>query len=592
MADLGDQLSPAAGLDAEGDHDSGQDMSDAIDADLVHTDQSPIEDHDIHPDLRPELRQDLPSDLQLQVPPYTGGDIFHNPPNLGSLRRRLFEVKETIELRMDEFRRYWPYVDNVWVRQRSTASQNGAVTTEYYMCRLRRPTSKPKGSPSAPAPEARTPLRKKPTREGGTCGMKLKVVHFEGVYSSCTITRLVGDDVTHTHNLDFIDKIKRNSIIMDIGRREAVKGYLASSVFAIMHEDPQRLQDAGGKFMTTTDIRNASHAWRTEHPNQQLIPHPGYEYKHGNGIVKTSNNQPVASSLPQQFMNGNVPPQQPPAQMTSGSQLPPDTLFYPPQMRSFLDAYLPKSQGPERKYPHVTLTYATSMDAAVSLAPGMQTILSGPESKAMTHYLRSRHDAILIGVGTAVADDPGLNCRLEGAGGYGGFGWDGQPRPVIIDPMARWSINQDTRILRTVRQGKGRAPWIVISPASFVDPQTLMLLKSAGGNYLRIAEYNVRWRLTWDAILTALAAEGIKSVMIEGGGTILSELLNPEYSSIVDSVIVTVAPTFLGRGGVVVSPERKQDETGRPKAALRLRNVRWQPMGEDVVMCGHMKEQT
>ena len=66
--------------------------------------------------------------------------------------------------------------------------------------------------------------------------------------------------------------------------------------------------------------------------------------------------------------------------------------------------------------PFVTVTYAQSMDSMLAAAPGLQTHLSGAETKRMTHALRSCHDAILIGVNTALADDPGLNCRLEGIG--------------------------------------------------------------------------------------------------------------------------------------------------------------------------------
>lgn len=108
-----------------------------------------------------------------------------------------------------------------------------------------------------------------------------------------------------------------------------------------------------------------------------------------------------------------------------------DTLYYPDDARGFLQPYLPPplpspdsyepvSVTTASPYPHVTLTYAQSLDGAIAAAPGVQTALSGPESKAMTHYLRSQHDGILVGIGTAMADNPSLNCRLDGVGGYGG----------------------------------------------------------------------------------------------------------------------------------------------------------------------------
>src|SRR4051812_7789929 len=113
-----------------------------------------------------------------------------------------------------------------------------------------------------------------------------------------------------------------------------------------------------------------------------------------------------------------------------------DSLEFPAEDRAKIDEYLLQNTANRgnTSRPHVTLTFATSLDSQLSLAPGVRTTLSGPRSKAMTHYLRSKHDAILVGVGTAIADDPGLNCRLHGVGGYGGQGLEGQPRPLILDP--------------------------------------------------------------------------------------------------------------------------------------------------------------
>ena len=228
------------------------------------------------------------------------------------------------------------------------------------------------------------------------------------------------------------------------------------------------------------------------------------------------------------------------------------------------------------------------MDSSLALAPGVRTALSGPESKAMTHYLRSKHDAILIGVGTAIADDPTLNCRLEGVGGFGGLGWEGQPRPVIIDPGARWLITPQSKIIQAVQRGQGRAPWVIMAPGFAMDRMRVELLDFYGGNYLGLSELDKRWRLRWEAILKALAAKGIKSVMIEGGGMVINDLLHSEHSNYINSVVVTIAPTYLGRGGVTVSPFARQDVSGRPEPAVKFRDVKWQTLGEDVVMCGRL----
>lgn len=506
------------------------------------------------------------------LPTHNMVTLFHPPPNLETIRRRLYEVKDKMELTTDEWSLYWPYVDNVWCRtQRRADSFNGLYETDYYACRLHRATYEPD---PARAKDEGKPKRKKQRREGGTCQVRLKAVRFRGACPSYMITQ-VGDFKEHTHDLDHMDQVKRNSVVMEIAKSEVMKGYMLSSVLTLMKESEKRLAIAGGQYLSRNDVSNVSAAWRQEHPCG-LVCHEGYEFEKGKGFVKRDD-----WCLPS-ILDSRDP--------SKDSQARTDTLHFPIESRSFLEIYLPHSLDTrDPTLPWVTLTYATSMDSALTLAPGTQTILSGLESKAMTHFLRSRHDAILVGVGTAVADDPGLNCRLAGVGGYGGIGWEGQPRPVIVDPSGRWILTPNSRILKTVKEGKGRAPWIVIAPGANVAPNRIEMLKQFGGTYLGLLDYNVGGRLRWEAILKALAAEGIKSVMIEGGGIVINELLNPEYADFIDSVIVTVAPTYLGRGGVVVSPERRVDETGKPRAALRFRDVKWQPLGEDVVMCGRVR---
>lgn len=259
-------------------------------------------------------------------------------------------------------------------------------------------------------------------------------------------------------------------------------------------------------------------------------------------------------------------------------------LSFPSSQAADLAPYLPStsSTSSSSSRPHLTLTYATSLDAALSLRPGVQTALSGPQSKAMTHYLRSRHSAILVGVGTAVADDPGLNCRIEGCGARS------QPRPVVLDPSARWALGRDSKVVRLAREGLGLAPFVVVGPAAEVPPEREAALEAVGGRYIRArfsAEEGEEGKFSWADVLAVLKREGLDSVMVEGGGAVINSLLAAENLPLVSSVIVTIAPTWLGKGGVVVSPDRPGGENGTAPAA-RLVDVKWCPLGEDVVLCG------
>ncbi|KAL2811208.1 dihydrofolate reductase-like domain-containing protein [Aspergillus granulosus] len=268
-----------------------------------------------------------------------------------------------------------------------------------------------------------------------------------------------------------------------------------------------------------------------------------------------------------------------------------ETITFPDSSKPFLEPYLPQIIPLKGKQnddlPFTTLTFATSLDSSLSLAPGTRTMLSGPQSKAMTHYLRARHAAILIGVGTAIADNPGLNCRIEGVGGYGSPGLEGQPRPIVLDPRGRWEFGADAKILTLARDGRGRAPFVVVGKGVEVDEGRRGILEGCGGRFIELDVESGKG-FDWGDLLRLLKMEGLESVMIEGGGAVINSLLEPGFQHLVDSVIITIAPTWLGRGGVVVSPERRVDESGTAIAASRLKDVQWHSFGEDVVLCGRM----
>ncbi|KAF1964524.1 bacterial bifunctional deaminase-reductase [Bimuria novae-zelandiae CBS 107.79] len=256
------------------------------------------------------------------------------------------------------------------------------------------------------------------------------------------------------------------------------------------------------------------------------------------------------------------------------------TLTFPAPSATLLSPYLPSTSSHNR--PFLTLTYATSLDATLSLTPTTPTLLSGPLSKSMTHYLRAHHAAILIGAGTAIADDPSLNSRLEGAE------IDRQPRPVVLDPRGRWAVGGGSKVVSLARQGRGLGPWVMVMEGVDVDGEKVRVVEGVGGAYVTLST-NEDGRFDWKDVLDVLWKEGVTSVMVEGGGVVINELLSPRYFGLVDAVIVTIAPVWLGREGVQVCPEERRDGEGKKVAVGRLRDVRWVPLGEDGVLCGRPK---
>ncbi|KAL2128485.1 hypothetical protein VTI74DRAFT_9117 [Chaetomium olivicolor] len=273
-----------------------------------------------------------------------------------------------------------------------------------------------------------------------------------------------------------------------------------------------------------------------------------------------------------------------------------EELTFAASSAALITPYLPpqsplSSTAEASPYPHVTLTYAHSLDASIAAAPGTRTVLSGPQSKAMTHFLRAHHDAILVGAGTAVADDPGLNSRLAASSSVseGGLKEGGvkQPRPVVLDPRGRWEVSETSKVVRLAREGRGLGPWVLVGAETEVGEGRRGAVEAVGGRFIPVHARGSMRRFEWQDVLAVLKREGLGSVMIEGGGEVINSLLTPPGNGFVDSVIVTIAPTWLGRGGVVVSPPRTAGDNGRP---VRLTGVTWCPLGEDVVLCGRIKK--
>ena len=512
----------------------------------------------------------------------TGYSLFSNPTDLAAMRQKLFDVDDPFEMSVTQFDMYFPFVDNVWRKTRSLEPQTENVS-EMYCCRLKS-SGQPKSTTPKPPVEGKQQRRKR-KREDKTCSMMIKVTYLNGPEKKVRISKAVQE--SHTHDLEYMDQNKRNTAIMNVAREEATRGFLPGSIFWKMQDEPEKMEAAGGKFMKVSDVRNVQYPWRQQNMSASLKAHAGYSQQ------RSGPRQRPLASAPSTPSNGYIKPQKP-VQTYSPVPRPaltapiPGTLMYPDHAQEFLRPYLPYPQHLQR--PHITLTWATSLDSRIALAPGTQTQLSGPETKAMTHYLRSRHDAILIGVNTAISDDPGLNCRLGGAGGYGGPGVAMQPRPIIIDPRARLEITPGMRLLKAAAEGKAKGPWIVVGPTARLPPDAVATLKNHGGEFLQINEMQ-QSGLDWQHLFNILYREGIKSIMIEGGGKVLSELLKPKYTNMIDSIIMTIAPTFLGRNGVQVTPDTSYD--GHVPVQSRLIDVHWQPMGtSDMVLCGHLNKTT
>ncbi|KIJ54316.1 hypothetical protein M422DRAFT_64394 [Sphaerobolus stellatus SS14] len=218
---------------------------------------------------------------------------------------------------------------------------------------------------------------------------------------------------------------------------------------------------------------------------------------------------------------------------------------------AFLLSAISPSEAKDASRPWVTLTYAQSLDGCIAGVGGQQLILSGKESMVMTHWMRTMHDGILVGIGTALNDNPQLNARhLPSRVEYT------LPTPIILDSDLRFSTS--CKLLNNCKAGNGRQPWVVCSDAfSEEKRQRKKQLEEAGARVLEVPR-TADQGISIDDLLTALRQEGITSLMVEGGQRVIGSFLCHQDSAskpVVDVVIVTVAPTLVGEAGVGVLPK-------------------------------------
>jgi GTP cyclohydrolase II len=226
------------------------------------------------------------------------------------------------------------------------------------------------------------------------------------------------------------------------------------------------------------------------------------------------------------------------------------------EVRSLLRACEAHRQSTGR--PFVTLSYAQSLDGSIADRPGHPLALSGSESMTMTHGLRASHEAILVGIGTVLADNPRLSVRLvDGA----------DPQPVVVDSRLRFPPYAS--LLKS-----SRSPWIATSAEA--DAERQQALEAAGARVLRVPGSN-GW-VDLPNLLGHLGAMGISSLMVEGGAQIITSFL---ASRLVDQVVLTIAPLLVGGLRVV---DRPGYAPGR--RLPRLKNLTYQQLGDDLVLRG------
>lgn len=230
-------------------------------------------------------------------------------------------------------------------------------------------------------------------------------------------------------------------------------------------------------------------------------------------------------------------------------------------------------QTPMKRTPFVTVKFAQSLDGRIATATGESRWISGPAARRLVHKLRSEHDAILVGIGTVLIDDPELTVRLV-------RGRD--PLRIIVDTHLR--IPLTARVL-----AEGAASGTLIVTSKSADRARAADIKRLGAEVLRIPGSLSRSLpsskdnsgIDLVRLLEELGRRGIASVFVEGGKGIITSLLS---SGAVDRVVAVIAPKIVGQGIEAVG------DLGITKLAdaIVFSSVRTRRLGPDVIFDGRI----
>ncbi len=183
--------------------------------------------------------------------------------------------------------------------------------------------------------------------------------------------------------------------------------------------------------------------------------------------------------------------------------------------------------------PFLALKYALSLDARLAESPGQSTRVTSGEAVVEAHRLRAGHDAVMVGIGTVIADDPLLTVRE----------W-GRPRVVPVRVVLDSSLRTppDSRLAGSVADGP-----VLVFAAPEAPEGRERVLSDRGIEVVRVPKQGQGAGLDAGAVLARLWDRGVRSVLCEGGGRLGSAMLMGGH---VDRLYVLIAPRLFGEPGV------------------------------------------
>lgn len=203
--------------------------------------------------------------------------------------------------------------------------------------------------------------------------------------------------------------------------------------------------------------------------------------------------------------------------------------------------------------PHVVLKLAVSPDGRIAAAGHRPVAVTGERVRTRVHLLRAQCDAVLVGIGTVVADDPELTCRLPGMAKR-------SPVRIVLDRALRMPGGS-----KLVHSARATPLWVMTSDVA--EAPAAMALGAAGAQVLRVPATMSPPGLDLPAALHRLADRGITRLLVEGGSKVASSFV---ASGLVDEVWLFRGPNAIGEGGVAALDALPLSAiTGSPEFVVR-----------------------
>lgn len=218
--------------------------------------------------------------------------------------------------------------------------------------------------------------------------------------------------------------------------------------------------------------------------------------------------------------------------------------------------------------PFVIMKYAMSLDGKIATVSGQSKWISSEESRNMVHRIRNEVDAVLVGIGTVIKDDPSLTTRLPGRSGR-------DPIRIVLDSNAR--IPSNSKVLNVQSNAK-----TIIAVTKNAPLDKVSELKKYA-EVLTVADK--KGRIDLQDLMSKLGNMQITSVLIEGGSEVNASALD---QCIVDKIMIFIAPKIIG-GRNAIGPIGG-DGISEISSAIKVDNLSVSRIGEDILIKGLVKK--